>query len=306
MADSPHSSSTLPNGLQEFLPLSGIGGPDRYGRAWFRFSRNPVAVLGLVMIVLVVFAALAAPWLAPYPQHVGSYVNFLQRHNPPSMAHWMGTDNVGRDIFTRVIYGYRVALLLVVGVLGISVPIGVALGILAAYFGGLTEKIIMNLNDMLLAVPPLVLALAIAAVLEPTLYNAMLAISFLWWNWHCRLVYRLAKSIVTEDYIEAAKLSGASHWHIISREILPNCIAAITVKTTLDAGFVILFGATLSFLGLGVQPPTPDLGTMVSAGANYLPEYWWESMLPGLAILFAILGFNLLGDGLRDFFDVEA
>lgn len=305
MAETPHSPSALPNGLQEFLSAGDISGPGRHARAWFRFSRNPIAVLGLVMIVLVLFAALAAPWLAPYPEHVGSYVNFMQRHKPPSMAHWMGTDNVGRDILTRVMYGYRVALLLVAGVLGIAVPIGVALGILAAWFAGLTETIIMRLNDMLLAVPPLVLALAITTVLEPSLINAMFAISFLWWNWHCRLVYRLAKSIVTEDYIEAAKLSGASHWHIIRHEILPNCIAAITVKTTLDAGFVILFGATLSFLGLGVQPPTPDLGTMVSTGANYLPEYWWESMMPGMAILFAILGFNLLGDGLRDFFDVE-
>lgn len=305
MDRSSSSSSTLPNGAQEFLPRSAASEAGRYARAWFRFSRNPVAVIGLLMIVLVLVAALAAPWIVPYPEQIGSYVNFMQRHKPPSLAHWMGTDNIGRDIFTRVIYGYRVALLLVVGVLGISVPIGVVLGIIAAYFGGVTEQIIMRLNDMLLAVPPLVLALAVSAVLEPNLVNAMFAISFLWWNWHCRLVYRLAKSIVTEDYIEAAKLAGASHWHIISREILPNCLAAITVKTTLDAGFVILFGATLSFLGLGVQPPTPDLGTMVSAGANYLPEFWWESMMPGMAILFAILGFNLLGDGLRDFFDVE-
>ncbi|SDG76253.1 peptide/nickel transport system permease protein [Vibrio xiamenensis] len=301
----PLEQTHLPHGEQEFTPSSADKQYSNFGKAWYRFTRNPTAVIGLVIVVSVVLFALLAPLLAPYPEHAGSFVNFRARHHAPDWDYWMGTDNVGRDILTRVLYGYRVSLSLVVGVLALSVPVGVLLGIVAAYAGGWIEQLIMRFNDMLLAVPPLALALAITSILEPNLTNAMLAIACLWWNWHCRLVYRLAKSIVTEDFIEAARLSGASHWHIVVKEILPNCVAAISVKTTLDAGFVILFGATLSFLGLGVQPPTPDLGTMVSTGAAYLPEYWWEAMMPGLAILYAILGFNLLGDGLRDFFDVE-
>ncbi|MEO9274318.1 ABC transporter permease [Marinomonas sp. 5E14-1] len=295
----------LPNGLDEFSMTTASKQYSNIGRAWYRFSRNYAAVIGLIIVCSVILMAIFAPLIAPNPEHAGSFVNFRARHLAPSWEHWMGTDNVGRDIFSRVIFGYQVSLALVVGVLSLSVPIGVLLGIVAAYAGGWVEQTIMRFNDMLLAVPPLALALAITSILEPSLINAMIAISFLWWNWHCRLIYQLAKSIVTEDFVEAAKLSGASHWHIITKEILPNCVAAISVKTTLDAGFVILFGATLSFLGLGVQPPTPDLGTMVSTGSNYLPEYWWEAIMPGLAILYIILGFNLLGDGLRDFFDVE-
>src|SRR5690606_20315970 len=152
----------------------------------------------------------------------------------------------------RVFFGFRVSLLLVVGVLGVSVPIGTTLGLLAGYYSGWTERLITGFTNVMLAIPPLVMALAIGNVLEPNLTNAMLAITLLWWTWHARLIYRVSKSIAAEDYIEASRLAGASHWHVLTREILPNCISVISVKTTLDAAFVILFGATLSFLGLGV------------------------------------------------------
>lgn len=273
--------------------------------AWYRFSRNPAAIIGAAIVISVFIAAIFAPWLAPSPESVGAHVDFLNRHSPPSSAFWFGTDNVGRDIFSRVLYGYRISLGLVVGVLGFAVPFGVLLGLMAGYFGGKTEFIIMRLTDVMLAIPPLAMALAITAVLSPNLINAMIAITLLWWTWHTRLIYRIVKSQMAEDYVEAARVAGASHWHVMLRELLPNCVSAISVKITLDAGFVILFGATLSFLGLGVKPPTPDLGTMVSTGSEYLPEYWWEAVMPGLAILYAILGFNLLGDGLRDMMDVE-
>lgn len=273
--------------------------------AWFRFARNPAALIGAAMVISVLAAAVFAPWIVPSPQSAGSFVDFLNRHAPPSTSAWFGTDNVGRDIFTRVIYGYRVSLALVVGVLGFSVPFGVTLGLLAGYFGGRVEFVIMRFTDVMLAVPPLAMALAITAVLSPSLINAMIAITMLWWTWHTRLIFRIVKAQMSEDYVEAAKVAGASHAHILFRELLPNCISAISVKISLDAGFVILFGATLSFLGLGVHPPTPDLGTMVSTGAEYLPEFWWEALMPGMAILYAILGFNLLGDGLRDMMDVE-
>ena len=272
---------------------------------WYRFSRNPTAVIGAVIVIVCVLAAILAPLITPYPTHVGAVVDFRARHLAPSLAHWFGTDDVGRDIFTRVIFGYRISLLLVVVVLGTAIPFGVILGMLAGYFGGWVEIVIMRITDIALAIPPLVMALAVAAVLSPSLVNSMLAIAVLWWTWHTRLVYSITRQLRSQEFIEAAETLGAGKLHILFREILPNCVSAIAVKASLDAGFVILVGATLSFLGLGIQPPTPDLGTMVSTGASFLPEKWWESVLPGCAILFVALGFNLLGDGLRDLFDVQ-
>ena len=273
--------------------------------AAYRFTRNPSALIGAAIVLSVILAAIFAPLLAPSPESAGAFVDFRNRHAAPSWDHFMGTDNVGRDVFSRVIYGYRVSLGLVIGVLGVAVPFGVVLGLIAGYFGGWTETIIMRFTDVMLALPPLAMALAITAVLSPNLINAMIAITLLWWTWHTRLIFRIVKGQMNEDYVEAAKVAGASHMHIMFRELLPNCISAIAVKISLDAGFVILFGAALSFLGLGIQPPTPDLGTMVSTGSEYMPEMWWQAVMPGLAILYAILGFNLLGDGLRDMMDVE-
>ncbi len=275
-------------------------------RNWRRFRRNPTAVIGLAIVVIVVLAALLAPWITPHPEHVGAVVNFRSRHQPPSLQFWFGTDNVGRDIFSRVVFGYRVSLILAVVVLGIAVPVGVALGLVAGYFGGWVEIVIMRINDISLAIPPLVMALAVTTVLTPSLIHSMLAIAALWWTWHTRLIFSITRTLRQQEFVEAAETLGASKFHILFRELLPNCASAILVKTSLDFGFVILVGAALSYLGLGVQPPTPDLGTMVATGADFLPERWWEALLPGAAILFVALGFNLLGDGLRDLYDVES
>ncbi len=272
---------------------------------WWRFSRNPTAVVGAIIVITSVTLALLAPYVTPFPEHVGAVVDFANRHQAPSAVHWFGTDNVGRDIFSRAIFGLRVSLLLAVVVLGLAIPVGVVLGLLAGYFGGWVEIVIMRVTDIALAIPPLVMALAVAAVLTPSLTNSMLAIALLWWTWHTRLIYSITRQLRSQEFVEAAETLGASRAHILFREILPNCVSAIAVKTSLDAGFVILIGAALSFLGLGIQPPTPDLGTMVASGASFLPDYWWESVLPGCAILFVAMGFNLLGDGLRDLFDVE-
>jgi len=190
-------------------------------------------------------------------------------------------------------------------VLGLAAPVGVTLGLLAGYRPGRTETVIMRITDVFLSVPPLVLALAILGFLEPTLTNAMLAVSVMWWPWYARLTYNVARAVSTEGYVVAAMVVGASHAHVLFREIFPNCVPPILTKLTLDMGFVILIGSALSFLGLGVQPPTPDLGSMVADGAKYLPDLWWLSVFPGLGILAAVLGFNLLGDGLRDVLDVE-
>ena len=282
--------------------------PQRLSNAyqnWYRFSRNPSAVIGAGIVIFCILAAIFAPLITPYPDHVGAVVDFRSRHMPPSLDHWFGTDNVGRDIFTRVIFGMRISLLLALFVLGTAVPVGTVLGLLAGYYGGWVEIVIMRFTDVALAIPGLVMVMAIAAVLSPDLLTSMIAIAALWWTWHARLIYSITRQIRIQDYIEAAETLGASKFHILFREILPNCVSALAVKTSLDCGFVILIGASLSFLGLGIQPPTPDLGTMVASGAAFLPSYWWESMLPGAAILFVSLGFNLLGDGLRDMFDVE-
>jgi peptide/nickel transport system permease protein len=275
-------------------------------RRWRRFARNPTAVIGLAIVIVVVLAALLAPWISPYPDHVGAVVNFRARHLPPSHHFWFGTDDVGRDILTRVLFGYRISLILAATVLGVAVPIGVLLGLVAGYFGGWAETIVMRVNDIALAIPPLVMALAVTTVLTPSLIHSMLAIAGLWWTWHTRLIYSITRTLRRREFVEAARTLGASRFHILFRELLPNCASAILVKTSLDFGFVILVGAALSYLGLGVQPPTPDLGTMVASGANFLPERWWESLIPGGAILFVALGFNLLGDGLRDLYDVES
>lgn len=274
-------------------------------RAWYRFSRNPLSVAGLFVIFFVVLLALLAPFVTPYPKHAVSFTNFSEASLAPSAKYWLGTDTIGRDILTRIVFGFRVSLTLGLVVLALAVPIGVLLGLMAGYYGGRTEAIIMRITDVFLAIPPLVLALAVLGFLQPNLFNAMMAVTVMWWPWYTRLVYNLTRSIRTEGFVTAAEVIGASKGHILFREILPNCAPSILTKMTLDMGFVILIGSSLSFLGLGVQPPTPDLGTMVAEGAKYLPDLWWISVFPGIAVLVCVLGFNLLGDGLRDLLDVE-
>jgi peptide/nickel transport system permease protein len=258
------------------------------------------------MVLLVIVLAIFAPYVTPFPQHAGIFTNFSNVFQPPNKTHWFGTDEVGRDVFTRVIFGYRISLLLAVVVLGISVPLGVTLGLISGYFGGRTETIILRITDVFLSIPAIVMALAICAAFTPTIEKAMLAMASIWWTWHCRLVNGLTRSIKTEEFVQASRVIGSSHFRILFKDILPNCASAIMVKITIDMGFVILAGAGLSFLGLGEQPPKPGLGTMISYGAAYIPMKWWLTVFPSFAVFFLILGFNLLGDGLRDMFDVEA
>lgn len=278
---------------------------DRLGRGWYKFRRNRISLVGGAIVLLFVFLACFAPYVTPYPHHAGAYTDFLNAFNPPSATHWFGTDSLGADVLTRIIFGSRISLMLAGVVLGISVPFGVFLGLLSGYVGGKTETVIMRITDIFLALPALVMALAICAAFTPSIDKAMLAVASIWWTWHCRLVHGITRSIKTEEYVQASRLLGAGHLRIIFKDILPNCASPIIIKITLDAGFVILVGAALSFLGLGAQPPAEDLGTMISIGSKYLPERWWMTVFPSLAIFFIILGFNLLGDGLRDALAVE-
>ena len=282
---------------------SGRSLSERYGRYWYKFRRNKLSIVGLAAIIGIIIVALLAQWLSPYPASAGLYVNFAAAGQSPSWVHLFGTDEIGRDILSRIMFGFRYSLMLMVVVLSISVAPGVILGLIAGYYNGRrVSTVIMRLADVFVAVPPLLLALSVASVLTPSAVNAMLAVSLAWCPWYTRLVYSSASSIRNEDFVRAAELVGASRWHIMFKEILPNTLGSILTKVTLDCGWVILIGASLSYVGLGAQPPTPDLGTMIAEGSAYLPAQWWISIFPAFAIVIVILGFNLLGDGINDMF----
>lgn len=274
-------------------------------RALRIIASNPLSLMGLILVLTILASALFAPWIAPFPTHNSAVIDFAFANQGPTARNWMGTDLVGRDIFSRILYAYRISLTLGVVVLIIATPVGTIVGLLAGYLGGWTESVLMRVVDVFLSVPPLVLAIAVLGVLEPTLTNAMIAVTVMWWPWYARLVYSIARSEREEGYVLAAEVIGAPTVHIAFREILPNCLPAIITKMTLDMGFVIIIASSLSFLGLGVQPPTADLGSMVAEGARYLPDSWWMTVFPGMAILLAVFGFNLLGDGLREVLGVE-
>lgn len=276
---------------------------EKYGRYWYKFRKNKLSLVGLAAILGIVFVAIFAPWLAPDPSSAGLYVNFAGAGQGPSWAHLFGTDEIGRDILSRIMFGFRYSLMLMGVVLSICVVPGVVLGLIAGYYNGRKiSTLIMRLADIFVAVPPLLLALSVASVLTPSAINAMLAVSVAWWPWYTRLVYSSASSIRNEDFVKAAELVGASKSHILFKEILPNALGSILTKVTLDCGWVILIGASLSYVGLGAQAPTPDLGTMIAEGSSYLPAQWWISIFPALAIVIVILGFNLLGDGINDMY----
>jgi len=291
------------NGLQISVWSRWMSG---FRRGWYKFSRNPLSVTGVAIVSIVVFFAVFAPWITPYPEHARPYVNFDESGQGPSLKHLFGTDVIGRDVFSRVIFGLRFSLLLGIVVLSLTVPVGVVLGLIAGYYRGRwVDTIIMRVTDIFLSVPPLVLALAVGSILRPNIFNAMIAVSLMWWPWYCRLVYTTTTSLRGEPFVQAAEITGASRSYILFKAVLPNSISTIFTKMTLDMGLVIIIGSCLSFVGLGIQPPKPGLGTMVAEGARYLPAQWWVSIFPALAIVSIVLGFNLIGDGLRDLFALE-
>jgi len=291
---------------EEMLTSSAIENPwfrmlDSLKRIWYKFSRNWLSVLGLVMVVTIVFLAVFASYVTPYPQHAEKFVDFKNKNQPPSWQHLMGTDTIGRDILSRIIFAFRNALLMAIVVLAVSVPFGTLTGLTAGYYSGTwVETVIMRVTDVFISLPPIILALSIAAMLKPTLMNSMIAVTVSWWPWYTRMTYTLALSIRNEYYVQAAELTGASKLYILFREILPNCSSSLFTKMALDVGWVTLVGAALSFVGLGEQPPNPALGTMIAEGVERMPAQWWIALFPALAIMFVVLGFNLFGDGIRD------
>jgi peptide/nickel transport system permease protein len=267
------------------------------------FFRDKLAVVGLAWIVLMIVVAVAAPWIAPYPEQGRGASDLQSRFESPSADHPFGTDNQGRDVLSRVIFGARIPLVISAVVAAAVLLIGPLLGGLAGYYGGWADETIMRVTDIFLAFPALVLAMAMVAVLGPNLRNLALAIVVTWWPWYTRLVRGMAVSLRERPYVEAAKTMGVRDSRIVLRHILPNAFGPVVVQITLDIGTVILEVAGLSFLGLGAKPPTPEWGLMVSEGVEYVLEAWWMSVFPGLAIFLLVLAFNLVGDGLRDVLD---
>jgi peptide/nickel transport system permease protein len=264
------------------------------------FRRNPLGALGLGLILAILLVAIFAPQLAT---HDPSQLNRDARLLPPSAEHWFGTDASGRDVYSRVVYGSRISLRVAFVVLVIATTVGSLLGAAAGYFGGLVDEILMRITDVFLAFPALILAMAVNAALGPGIGSAMLAVGFTWWPAYARLIRSQVLSVRSNPYVEAAICIGATRQRVLFRHILPNCTSPIIVQVTLDAGYVVLTVAGLSFIGLGAQPPSHEWGFVVSDGANHILTQWWWSTFPGLAICVLVVGFNLVGDFLRDALD---
>jgi peptide/nickel transport system permease protein len=278
----------------------------RLGRIYLggaALSRNPLALVGLVIVTALVLVAALAPWLAthsPYEQDLD------RRLRPPDDTHRFGTDQLGRDILSRVVYGTRVTLAIVGLVAVIVGPIGLAVGTVAGYFGGWIDAVLMRVTDIFMAFPRLILALALVAVLGPGIVNAILAIAITTWPPYARIARAETLTVRGSDFIAAIRLQGASPLRVLWGHIVPLCISSLIVRVTLDMAGIILVAAGLGFLGLGAQPPRPEWGAMVAEGRQFLLDQWWIATIPGAAIFLVGLGFNLLGDGLRDVLDPKA
>jgi peptide/nickel transport system permease protein len=263
-------------------------------------SESPLNCVGLVLVVLLVALAIGGAALAPYPP---TKTSLGERFRPPSSLHLMGTDNFGRDIFSRVLSGARISLQVAVIVLSISVVIGFFVGAVAGLSGGIVDELLMRVTDLFLAFPALIFAAAIAATLGRSLENTMVALATVYWPWYARLVRSQVLVIAQQDYIMATRAVGVPGWRVIWRHLLPNVFPLILVQLSLDAGYAILSTSSLSFLGLGAQPPSPEWGAMLTTAREFVREAWWYMAFPGLALTLTVLGFNILGDGLRDFLD---
>ena len=272
----------------------------RFYFGWLSFRSNPLAVTGLIIVAALLLMALLAPIIAT---HSPTAQDLQARLQAPSASHWLGADELGRDIFSRVVYGSRITLYIVALVAVIVVPVGLLVGTIAGYFGGIVDKVLMRITDIFMAFPRLILALAFVAVLGPSIENAVIAITITSWPPYARIARAETITVKNSEYIMAARQQGASHWRVLHAHIVPMCVSSLIVRLTLDMAGVILIAAGLGFLGLGAQPPAPEWGLMISQGRQYILDQWWVPTMPGIAIFVVSLGFNLLGDGLRDVLD---
>ena len=267
-----------------------------------RFAKDKAAFIGLSLLGLLVLAALFAPVLAPFPNDVFDF-HIGNRLQPPSATALFGTDRMGSDIFSRMLFGARITLMLAGIAVGSALLIGVPIGLVAGYYQNWVSDALMRIAEIFLAVPQIVLAIAIAQTLGPSIENVILALSLTYWPFWARLVYAETRSMRNEVFVESAVALGASPWRVIVLHILPNIASPIIVRTSIGMGATILTAATLGFLGLGAPPPTPEWGRMIAESREFLPEAWWYALAPGIAIFLTVLGFNLFGDGLRDILD---
>ncbi len=267
-----------------------------------KLSRDVPAMIGLAIVIAVLCLAILGSWLAPFPGDAAAS-HLARRLKPPTTMYPFGTDNLGRDIFSRVILGARGVLLVALTVVSLAMAIGVPLGLVAGYRGGWVSEVIMRTTDAVLAIPQLVLALALAQLLTPSLESAMLALSLTYWPFFTRIVYAETRRLTSAVFIDALRGIGAGGTRILFLHILPNVMSPVIVRATIGLGFTILVAAVLGFLGMGATPPAPDWGLAIAESREYLPTAWWYATFPGLAILLTVMGFNLLGDGLRDLVD---
>jgi ABC-type dipeptide/oligopeptide/nickel transport system permease subunit len=287
--------------LSQDTILQDIKDPTPLQETWYNLKKNRGAMTGLVVIALFVLMAIFAPLLAPYDPLAQT---IEMRNMPPlSEGHLLGTDDLGRDMLSRLIYGSRISMTIGIVAVGIALFFGLVIGVVSAYFGGIVDKIVMRLIDIMLAFPYILLTIVVVAVLGPSLTNAMIAIGISQVPRYARLVRASVLAEKESDYVMAERALGASHFELMFLTILPNCLSATIVQTTLGVGEAILSSAGLSFLGLGAQPPTPEWGLMIASSKEFITNAWWIVTLPGIAILLAVLGFNLFGDGLRDILD---
>ncbi|AGT11273.1 nickel transporter permease [Paracoccus aminophilus] len=269
-------------------------------RIWLALRRNPLAMIGLTIIVLAVALAIFAPLLSPYDPAIQDLNNRLAK---PSAAHLFGTDELGRDILSRILYGGRVTLGMVITVVVLVAPLGLAVGCIAGYFGGKVDALLMRITDVFLAFPRLILALAFVAALRPGVESAILAIALTAWPPYARIARAETMTIRNSDFIAACRLTGASRWRIVARHIAPMCVPSLVVRVTLDMSSIIITAASLGFLGMGAQPPSPEWGAMIATARQFMLQQWWVAVAPAVAILLTSLAFNFLGDGLRDVLD---
>jgi len=287
--------------VTDIVLSEGLLAPPRSLRSVLR--ANPLLTAAAALGLLLVLVALFAPLIAPHPGDAGSATHPLSTFLPPSSHHLFGTDPVGRDLFTRVLYGARISLVVAAVVIAFSILVGLPLGVVAGTLGGVADTVLMRITDIFLAFPALLLALALASVLTPSVTNATIAIAITWWPWYARLARGQAASVAGRPFIAACRALGLSPARTIVRHVLPNSLTPVIVQASADVGGVILTAAALSFLGLGAQDPTPEWGLMVNQGQAYFTTQWWLVTFPGAAILLTALAFNLLGDGLRDVLD---
>ncbi|PKP74909.1 MAG: D-ala-D-ala transporter subunit [Alphaproteobacteria bacterium HGW-Alphaproteobacteria-6] len=275
-------------------------------RTWLTFRGNWLAMVGLAIVLALIIVALFANVIAPYDPVIGGDLRTARFLPPLTGNHLMGTDDLARDIFSRIVHGSRLTLMVVVLVAVIATPIGLLVGTSAGYFGGWTDTILMRITDIFLAFPRLILALAFVAALGPGIENAIIAIAITSWPPYARLARAETLTIRDSDYINAARLQGASSARILWYHVTPLCLSSVIIRVTLDMAGIILTAAGLGFLGLGAQPPQPEWGAMIASGRRFLIDQWWVATMPGIAIFVVSLGFNLLGDGLRDVLDPKA